>query len=52
VIIWIQANPKNSQQKWVVLSHPPYSWLPWRWAGDERFFGQITSVIDPFGVED
>jgi hypothetical protein len=51
VIISIEGNAKNLHQKWLVIAHPPYSWLPWRWPGDARFFGRITAVIDPFNVE-
>jgi len=50
-IIGIDADSKWPQQKFIVIAYPPYSWRPWRWVGDERFFGQITAVIDAFDVE-
>jgi hypothetical protein len=51
LFIGIDAYPGEPQQKWVVLAYPPYSWLPCRWAGDGRLFGEVTATLDGFSLK-
>ncbi len=48
LILDIDNRGRDLTEALVVVGYPPYSVWPWRWGGDQRFFDDLTTVLDEF----
>jgi hypothetical protein len=47
-VLGIDNSERDPAEAVIVVSSPPYSVWPWRWVEDQRFFDDLTAVLDEF----